>query len=134
MVTFDLETGEIISGSLDHDEDELQPPFRDDGVDYVFEDEILFPRSETPDFLYQLLPDLDELRRATIRFGEGREQIRITEMEEGILGMGFSSRSSGEKRGVGLETALRSQRCRSRSWHRGCEPITGKLLIRDRAS
>jgi hypothetical protein len=106
MVTYDLTTGEIIE-EPDQQVAEVTSQFSEAGIDYVCDDEITFPRSETPDFLYDLVPDLDERSQIKLAVEDSPEQIWLTEIEEGEFTMTFfiplSWKKAGRRFGFGLE-------------------------------
>lgn len=124
MVTIDLETGQIIKGSFTQ-RDENEPEFREDGIDYVLDGEVTFPRSETPDFLYEVVPGIDELSQFKITVKDSLKKIWLSEIHEGELTMAIftplSSKTAGGSSGPEVDThqeALKKIAKDLRTYHR----------------
>jgi hypothetical protein len=105
VVTFQLETSNT-GGDKCREKTESLPEFSEDGIDYYCEEEITIPRSETPDFIYEIVPHIDEITHIKIIVGEHSEQLWINEFEEGKLTIAFfvpeSWKESGKQFGSGL--------------------------------
>lgn len=106
MVTFEIDTGENHEDTFGQNE-EITPTFSEDGIDYICEEEITVPRAETPDFIYEIVPHIDEISHAKITVKEHSEQLWLNEFRDGELTIAFfipmSWKESGKQFGSGLK-------------------------------
>ena len=114
-------------------DDEIQPAFSEDGIDYFCEEEITVPRSETPDFIYEIIPHIDEISHTKISVKEHSEQLWLNEFNEGELTIAFfipvSWKKSNKQFGSGLKNDRETLEKIAKGLNTLCQGQSGRSSI-----
>lgn len=81
MVTFDLDPDPEDIENNDPINSTYGRAFEEDGVCYLEVYDICYSRSETPDWIYQIFPHIDQISHAEITLSKNLEQLWVHEFE-----------------------------------------------------